>query len=468
MKFKPFRILITDNVVINAGDAAILLAMQASFKAAFGPHTQVECIYWGPPPVYDTYRRLYPELQLLPTISNAAASYPVPAWNLPARFLRKSACRRLLQAARARKEGRRYPFLLPSERRLLSAFENADLVVVTGGAPLSTSWTPPHARAERIYQYEIVRALGKPLAFYAMSVGPFVAEDPLPDMLRPFMEQAIAVLCRDDASMQVTRERVRVFTPNVHRTIDEALLLRPRVPFRSPVPSRKYARRIGVCVHQWHWLGDADPAARQRDFEARMARVCRALLEEGDTDLIFLTTHQGVEGIHRDDPVSERIREQLPEPLRSRAHVTREFVHPQEFTYVMGECDLVISSRLHGAIMSMVGGAPVVALAYEPKTRGLMRQLDLEDCVLDMGTASAEEILSLARNLLKNLPATRCRFGAAVQRGRTLARRNCQILKEALEGEGGLRYVVLERQRTEKGSSSSVVASAGKSFFSLP
>lgn len=468
MKLKPFRILITDNVVVNAGDAAILLAMQASFNATFGPHTQVECIYWGPPPVYDTYRRLYPELQLLPTISNAAVNYPVPAWNLPARFIRKSACWRLLQAARASREGRRYPFLLPAERRLLSAFEKADLVVVTGGASLSTCWTLPHARAERICQYEIARVLGKPLAFYAMSIGPFAAEDPLPDMLRPYLEEAIAVLCRDDAAMQVVRQRIQVTTPNVHRTIDEALLLEPRVPSRALVPPRKRARRIGVCVHQWHWLGDADPDARQRDFEARMARVCQALLEEGDTDLIFITTHQGVEGIHRDDAVSARIQAQLPEHLRSQAHVTQDFVHPQEFAHIMGECDLVISSRLHGAIMSLVGGTPVVALAYEPKTRGLMRQLDLEDCVLEMGAASTEEILALACNLLKDPPATRHRFATAAQKGRTLAQRNCQILKEALARRGGLQCVVLQCQRTAKGLSGSVVTSAGTSFLSLP
>jgi colanic acid/amylovoran biosynthesis protein len=191
-------------------------------------------------------------------------------------------------------------------------------------------------------------------------------------------------------------------------------------------------RRIGICVHQWHWLGDADPEAQQRAFETRMATVCRELLAEGDTDLIFLTTHQGVEGIHRDDDVSERICAQLPETLRPLTYVTHEFIHPREFAHIMGACDLAISSRLHGAIMSLVGGAPVIAFAYEPKTRGLMRQLDLEDCVLEMGEATAEEILAKARELLRDPAATRARFTAGVAQGRALAMRNRETLREAL------------------------------------
>jgi colanic acid/amylovoran biosynthesis protein len=429
---RPFRILITDNVVINAGDAAILLAMKDSLEAAFGPHAEVRCTFNGPPNTLETYRTLYPELHLLPTITNAAFAWPVPSWNLFARMVRKTAIDRFMRAAEARRQGRAVPMLLPAERKLLEEFAEADLVVVTGGAPLSTSWTQPRARAERIGQYLVALELGKPLALYAMSVGPFTADDPFPDMLRPIMEQAVAVLCREEEAVRVVRERVGIATPNVHQTIDEAMLLTSRPPTKPIVPPQKTRRRIGVCVHQWHWLGDSDPEARQRAFESRMAAVCRELLEEGDTDLVFLTTHQGVEGIHRDDDVSERICAQLPESLRPLAHVTHEFIHPREFAYIMGQCDLAISSRLHGAIMSLVGGAPVIAFAYEPKTRGLMRQLDLEDCVLEMGDATAEEILALARELLRDPAATRARFDAGVAKGRVLARRNQEILKDAL------------------------------------
>lgn len=421
----PFRILILDNVIVNAGDAAILLAMKGSLEAAFGPQTVIHNGFSGPLPEPGIYRTLYPELLFVPTLANAA--YTWIETGLWPRLVRKTALVRFLWHARTG-----LPVLLPKERQLFQVYRQADLIVVSGGACLSTSWTSPRARKERIAKYRLTLTLGKPLVFYAMSVGPFTPGDPLPAMLHPVMERADAILCRDAESVQVVRKQVGVRAENVHQTIDEALLLAPQSPQAPLLPPRKRPMRLGICVHQWHWLGDSDPERRQRDFESRMAVVCRALLERQDTELVFLTTHQGVEGIQQDDAVSQRIWEQLPADLQPYAHVLHEFVRPDEFAHFMGQCDLVLSSRLHGGILSLAGGAPIVALEYEPKTRGLMRQLDLEDCVLSMRDSSAEEILGRMEAMLRDLPETKRRHRAALERGQALALRNREIVREAL------------------------------------
>ncbi|HZP83110.1 MAG TPA: polysaccharide pyruvyl transferase family protein [Chthonomonadaceae bacterium] len=422
---RPFRVLILDNVIVNAGDAAILLAMKGSLEATFGPQTVVHSGFSGPLPEPGIYRTFYPELTFVPTLANAA--YTWIETGLWPRLVRKTALKRFLWSARTG-----LPLLLPRERQLLREYREADLIVVSGGACLSTSWTSPRARKERIAKYRLALALGKPLVFYAMSVGPFVPDDPLPGMLRPVMERAAAILCRDAESVRVVREQVGVKAQNVHQTIDEALLLAPRPPQNPLAPPRKRPLRLGICVHQWHWLGDSDPERRQRDFEGRMAAVCRSLLERHAAELVFLTTHQGVAGIQQDDDVSQRIWEQLPADLQPYAHVLHEFVRPDEFAYFMGQCDLVLSSRLHGGILGLVGGAPILALEYEPKTRGLMRQLDLEDCVLSMRDSSAEEILRRMEAMLRDLPETKRRHRAALERGQALARRNCEIVRAAL------------------------------------
>jgi colanic acid/amylovoran biosynthesis protein len=425
---RRFRILILDNVVVNAGDAAILLAMKSSLEETFGPGTEVHNGFNGPLSEPGVYRDLYQELHFISTPANAVYKWPQPKTHLWQRLVRKTAPWRFLQQAR----WPRLPLLLPKERQSLQEYKEADLIVVSGGACLSTSWTSPRVRGERIAKYKLALALGKPLVFYAMSIGPFVPEDPLPDLLQPVMERADAVLCRDAESVRVVRERVGVTADNVHETIDGALLLTPRPPARPRVPERAHRLRIGVCVHQWHWLGHPDPQAKQRDFEARMASVCRSLLEREDAELVFLTTHQGVEGVQHDEEVSQRIWERLPKDLQARAHVVREFVHPREFAHIMGQCDLVVSSRLHGGILSLVGGASILALEYEPKTRGLMRKLDLEECVLSMGEATAEAILSQIEAMLRDLPATKQRHREALARGRAQARRNQEIIAEVV------------------------------------
>jgi colanic acid/amylovoran biosynthesis protein len=429
---KPFRILILDNVVINGGDAAIVLAMKESLEEAFAPDAEVRNEFNGVNATLETLQSCYPELQFFPTISGAVYHWQQPVHRIDRRLVRKTAPQRFLLQARLKRMGLPLSVLLPRERAVFDEYLAADLIVISGGAVLSTSWSAPRAREERILKYRMVQELGKPLVFYAQSIGPFQPDDPMPQLLKPIFERATAVLCRDAAAYQVVREQIGLHTENVYQTIDEALLLAPRQPARAVVPPRKKPIRIGVCVHQWGWLGESDPQARQRDFEARMGRVCTALLERGDTELLLLTTHQGVEGSPDDTPVSERIAAQIPAAWRGDAQVVSGFVHPREFAYEMGNCDLAISSRLHGGILSMVGGTPAILLAYEPKARGLMEQIDLTDWVLSMGDSPAEEILALAQKLLQDLPATRLRLQKAMEQGRARARQNREIVARLL------------------------------------
>lgn len=50
---------------------------------------------------------------------------------------------------------------------------------------------------------------------------------------------------------------------------------------------------------------------------------------------------------------------------------------------IIGECDLVLSGRMHLAIAALGSGVPVASLAYQGKCEGLFAHFDLEDLVLD-------------------------------------------------------------------------------------
>ncbi|BDI28725.1 hypothetical protein CCAX7_007760 [Capsulimonas corticalis] len=431
---KNVRVLITDNVISNMGDAAILLAMKSSFEEAFGPGTDVRNCYCGVTREAGPFAKFYPELHFTSTLWNAGRDWTIAKWDIWGRLIRKTATERFPLQARLRRMG--FPlFLLTShERELFREFEEADIISVAGGACLSTSWTVPFMRKSRVAQYQVAHALGKPLFVYAHSLGPFRDGDNFPDLLHDSLDHAAAVLCRDAEAVKAAREQIKLLGDNVHQTIDEALRIIPRPPSKLLAPEKKKPLRVGICVHDYIWPGAADRPAKQADFEARIARVCQSLLERGDTELVFLTSHQKVEGSFQDDePVGRRIQELLPAPLRPDAHHVTGFVHPREFSYFMGHCDLVLSSRLHGGILSLVGGAPVVVLEYEPKSRGLMRQIGLEDWVLTMADATSDEITAKITELLSDLPKTRERARAGLAEGQKLAKRNIEIVVEAAQ-----------------------------------
>ncbi len=429
---RAFRILIVDNVIGNMGDAAIMLAMKSSLEAAFGPNAEVRNCFCGLTADPQVYATLYPELHFTRTLWNAAHDFMIPQKSILKRLVRKTAPARWLAYAKMRRLGIPSPLLWPDERSLFCEYEEADMIVVSGGNVLNTSWTEARLRRPRIAQYEIASILNKPLVFYSMSFGPYTPDDPLPAMVRPHIEKAIAVLCRDRESVGIVSERIGYSGPNVHQTIDDALSIEPRPPSRPMAPPKTQPLRIGICVHQWAWVGSENPEEKQRAFEERMSKVCSTLLARGDVEMAFLTTHQRVENAgHTDEDVMERIAANVEPSFRDRIHIISGFVHPREFAHFMGECDVVLTSRLHGGILSLVGGAPIVALEYEPKTRGLMRQLDIEDWVLSMGESTAGEIVAKVEEILKDLPKARRRQSEAMAVGKRLAMRSREIVLAA-------------------------------------
>ncbi|MNV68500.1 colanic acid biosynthesis protein [compost metagenome] len=68
--------------------------------------------------------------------------------------------------------------------------------------------------------------------------------------------------------------------------------------------------------------------------------------------------------------------------------------------------DFVIGTRFHSVIFSQIMGVPSIAIAYGGnKSRGIMRELDLEEFVVDIESISSDVLSSMMSNLEKNKDA---------------------------------------------------------------
>ena len=72
----------------------------------------------------------------------------------------------------------------------------------------------------------------------------------------------------------------------------------------------------------------------------------------------LLSTCQGVpEYWTNDAEMAQRVLDGLPAPLRGRVRVDGRFHTPAELIAAYGAADLVIATRMHAAILALVGGA---------------------------------------------------------------------------------------------------------------
>jgi len=60
---------------------------------------------------------------------------------------------------------------------------------------------------------------------------------------------------------------------------------------------------------------------------------------------------------------------------------------------------VVVGTRLHSCIVAMLAGTPAIGLAYQPKSLGTFRLLNLEEYCLDVESFEADRVAQLAADL---------------------------------------------------------------------
>lgn len=415
----PVRLAITNSVTLNGGDAAIVLSMARSLAREFGADTEIKVLCHSA----EAARRLYGrELHIVPALEEA---HRTPE--------RSGLARKLLgETFVPRME---LGWLTASEREVENVFRWADAIVSCGGGFL----TDRYASGKRLAALRRTIKSGKPVFFYAQSVGPFTK----PGTRRAFRQVlagAAAITVRDGKSLK----EVRALGLDAQLTADEAFT------FDSPAPAAPRDLRAGlapgrplvaVSVRSWHFPDSAgDTTAMRERYLSSVASAVERLVTAGGAKVIFLSTCQGVpEYTHDDSRIAEKVLKLLPDKVRAEVELDSAYHHPAELRALFGQCDAVVSTRMHGAILAMLGGAPALAIGYEAKSRELFTRMGLAGWCLDIAadelTALPEksmELLAKAKELRAELPQRLAPMTEA-------ARGNARSVKKVLVDRGILK-----------------------------
>jgi colanic acid/amylovoran biosynthesis protein len=71
------------------------------------------------------------------------------------------------------------------------------------------------------------------------------------------------------------------------------------------------------------------------------------------------------------------------------------------------ELDFMIGTRFHSVIFSLTSGVPCIAIEYEHKSRGIMRELELEHWVLAIADVTEERLGNLFDEMVRERDAYR-------------------------------------------------------------
>jgi colanic acid/amylovoran biosynthesis protein len=88
------------------------------------------------------------------------------------------------------------------------------------------------------------------------------------------------------------------------------------------------------------------------------------------------------------------------------------------FCHLIGLCDVFVGTRFHSCIFALLGSVPTAAIAYLPKTTGIMQDMGMSDCVMDIDSVKGEDLIAMFERLLANRAEISRRVSACVQQYR--------------------------------------------------
>ncbi|MHA1632040.1 MAG: polysaccharide pyruvyl transferase family protein [Candidatus Freyarchaeota archaeon] len=162
-----------------------------------------------------------------------------------------------------------------------------------------------------------------------------------------------------------------------------------------------HGSNLGVSLGVYsHTLSDKEI----RLFVDVCSRVLDAAIEKYGFNVIFIPHY--VSGFRRDDlEISELIYKRMKRKARAR------IVNPsslEEYGLLLGSVDMVVSSKMHPAVLAMAAFVPALCVAYDDKQLGFFRQLGLSDCTLPVTNLSAKRFLEKIDHVWSSREQIRC------------------------------------------------------------
>ncbi len=267
-----------------------------------------------------------------------------------------------------------------SVRRAWRWLQDADLLLAAGGGQLDAvwggAWGQPYALARWSW---LARRAGVPFAL--LSVGYGGAPGRMSKRLLKYAVSKAAYCSVRDAGSRALTKQLGVAT-DLPVVPDLAFAL----PSGSPAARRRPGFDVGlspmVYLRPGSWPRE-DRAEYER-YTKLWADLARDRVARGDRVHLFVTDPADMSAV--DDVLSR-----LDDRTRRGCDVA-DAATPDALLDFFRGLDVVVSSRLHGVLLSIVAARPVLALSHERKVRAVMSDARVSEYCADLSTTTLPEI----------------------------------------------------------------------------
>lgn len=232
--------------------------------------------------------------------------------------------------------------------------------------------------------FELAAALQKPIALGPCSVGPF---HPIYHRAAIRLLDKIAAVCvREEISRDIINMLDIPRRPLVLSAPDMAFWFARETNDYLPDNVLEDVRSdqrpiLGVSVRRHYFPGSRDPDRAHKAYLTTVAQSVADLAANQPLRVwIIPQTHEDL-GPGRE--LSQILSDLRIDHLNRQDDLTFEGLRG-----LYAQCRLLLGTRMHANILAMTAGTPVAAIAYEPKTTGILESMGLSSWGLDIDDIS--------------------------------------------------------------------------------
>ena len=296
-------------------------------------------------------------------------------------------------------------FLNEKDTNIVNEYINADVIISCGGGFLLGGF------GSVIHMLNILSGiiLHKPVVIYSQSIGPFYYK-PLEKFVRYLLNRTTLIFVREEISKKYLQSI----------GVTKEIYISPDAAFNLPITNSdnissiftKYnltnKKLVGVTVRNWSFPGYKNKKQKLKNYIFSVSRLIDYLISVYNFHIIFipqviLTKEVMTENIDRlsdDREVAKIVYQNIKN--KDKVDIIIEDLSPGEIKKLIGTTEIFIGTRMHSNIFALSMNVPTLAIEYLPKTRGIMRMLDLEKYVCDINNISFDELKEKVNMLLTN------------------------------------------------------------------
>lgn len=280
----------------------------------------------------------------------------------------------------------------------VNLYREASAIFVKGGGFLDSygGLSAPYFIYYHIYSLYIANRLNIPIYFMPNSFGPLDGFT-VKWQVSKVLSKCKAIFCRESISQAYMKEYFKdISTIN---TFDMGFYL------DADLNNSKYnivtkGNSVAITVRPYRFPEYSNGEELYREYLNSFVQFAKHLINNGFFP--YFIQHTLAINLHEDDLVAiNEITSHLP---KGKYGIFKNVDYNcKEMKSVYSHFDYIVGTRFHSVIFSLASKVPAIAIAYGGnKSRGIMRDIDMENYVIDIDKVSSKELIMKFDDLVKN------------------------------------------------------------------